>query len=94
MEISEQRFIIVIGGDTSGRASTDTNCNTTYTPPKTVSGNRVTVDNAAWVTDVLTGDEYLIQCTAGWVGSLLCVFRRRKIDTVLVAQFLFAKTQE
>jgi hypothetical protein len=53
----------------SGTVNTDTNCNTTYTPPNTVSGNRVTVDNAAWVTDIATSDQYLIQCTANWVGS-------------------------
>jgi len=52
-----------------GTVNTDTNCNTTYNPPKTYSGNRVTVDNAAWVTDTATGDQYLIQCTAGWAGS-------------------------
>src|SRR5262249_25614307 len=60
-----------LGGitDIHGTVDTETNCNTTYTPAKTVSGNRITVDNAAWVTDVKTGDEYLIKCTAGWAGS-------------------------
>jgi hypothetical protein len=53
----------------NGTVNTNTDCNTTYTPPRTTSGNRITVDNAAWVTDVATGDEYLIQCTANWVGS-------------------------
>src|SRR5262249_23324039 len=55
--------------DIDGTVHTHTNCDTTYTPPKTDSGNWITVDNAAWVTDVKTGDEYLIKCTAGWVGS-------------------------
>lgn len=53
----------------SGTVDTNTDCSTTYRPPQTVHGNRVTVDNAAWVTDVATGDQYLIQCTANWVGS-------------------------
>jgi hypothetical protein len=55
--------------NTSGTVNADTNCSTTYTPSQTVEGNRVTVENASWVTDVATGDEYLIECTAGWVGS-------------------------
>src|SRR5215472_12176786 len=49
--------------DIHGTVDTDTTCDTTYTPPQTVSGNRVTIDNAAWVTDAQTGDEYFIQCT-------------------------------
>jgi hypothetical protein len=60
------------GGDTttvSGTVNTTTNCNTTYTPPQTHTGNRVTIDNAAWVTDTVTGDRYLIRCTANWSGS-------------------------
>jgi hypothetical protein len=60
------------GGGTAnvyGTVNTNTDCNTTYTPSRTTTGNRITVDNAAWVTDVGTGDEYLIQCTANWVGS-------------------------
>jgi hypothetical protein len=53
----------------NGTVSTDSNCNTTYTPPQTMNGNRITVDNSAWVTDTATGDQYLIQCTANWRGS-------------------------
>ena len=53
----------------NGTVNTNTDCNTTYTPPRTTNGNRITVDNAAWVTDLDTGDEYLIQCTANWVAS-------------------------
>lgn len=59
-------------GDTTninGTTNTDTNCNTTYRPPQTTSGNIVTVDNASWVRDVATGDRYLIQCTSHWAGS-------------------------
>lgn len=53
----------------SGTVSTDTNCNTTSTPPQTMNGNRITVENAAWVTDIATSDQYLILCTANWVAS-------------------------
>lgn len=53
----------------NGTVNTTNDCNTTYTPPQTVNGNRVTVNNGSWVTDVATGDRYLIQCTANWVGS-------------------------
>jgi len=53
----------------SGTVNTTTNCNSTYTPPHTTTGNVVTVDNASWVTDVVTDDQYLIQCTAHWRGS-------------------------
>jgi hypothetical protein len=59
-------------GDTTninGTVNANTDCNTTYRPPQTTSGNRITVDNASWVTDTVSGDRYLIQCTAGWVGS-------------------------
>ena len=54
---------------TYGTGNTDTTCRSTYTPPQTVQGNRITVDNASWVTDLATGDQYLIECTAGWAGS-------------------------
>jgi hypothetical protein len=53
----------------NGTVYTNNDCNTTSTPSQTVNGNRITVNNASWVTDVATGDQYLIQCTAGWVGS-------------------------
>jgi hypothetical protein len=53
----------------NGTVNADTNCNTTYRPPQTTSGNIVTVDNASWVTDINSGDRYLIQCTAHWAGS-------------------------
>ena len=53
----------------NGTTNTDTNCSTTYRPPQTTSGNIVTVNNASWVRDIATGDRYLIQCTAHWVGS-------------------------
>jgi hypothetical protein len=59
-------------GDTTnvnGNVYANTNCDTTYRPPQTTTGNRVTVDNASWVTDINTGDRYLIQCTANWAGS-------------------------
>jgi len=55
--------------DINGTVRTNNDCDTAYTPPQTVTRNRITVDNASWVTDVSTGDQYLIQCTAGWVGS-------------------------
>jgi len=55
--------------DVNGTVNANTNCNSTYTPPKTTTGNRVTVDNAAWVTDVNSGDQYLIQCSANWAAS-------------------------
>ncbi len=60
-----------VGNTTNVYGTTDanTNCNTTYRPPQTTTGNRITVDNASWVTDINSGDQYLIQCTAGWVGS-------------------------
>jgi hypothetical protein len=53
----------------NGTVNSNTSCNTTYTPPQTTNGNWVTVENASWVTDVATGDQYLIQCTAHWRGS-------------------------
>ena len=55
--------------DINGTVSANTNCNSTYTPPKTTSGNIVTVNNASWVTDINLGDQYLIECTAHWRGS-------------------------
>lgn len=55
--------------DINGTVNTNTDCDTTYRPPATATGNRVTVDNSAWVTDMATGDRYLIQCTANWVAS-------------------------
>jgi hypothetical protein len=68
----------------NGTVNTQTNCNSTYTPPQTTNGNWVTVDNAAWVTDVATGDSYLIQCTAHWRGSkcagLLGGFYQAQLD--------------
>jgi hypothetical protein len=53
----------------NGTVDSNTGCNTTYHPPTTYNGNRVTVDNSSWVTDVQTGEQYLIECTAGWAGS-------------------------
>jgi hypothetical protein len=53
----------------NGTVNTTTNCNSTYRPPQTTNGNRITVDNSAWVTDTATGDQYLIECTANWRGS-------------------------
>lgn len=53
----------------NGTVDTQTNCNSTYTPPQTNTGNWTTVDNAAWITDVANGDSYLIECTAHWRGS-------------------------
>jgi hypothetical protein len=50
-------------------ANTNTNCSGSYTPPSTVVGNSVTVNNSDWVTDVNTGDLYLLECTANWRGS-------------------------
>ena len=55
--------------DINGQVYTNTDCSTTSTPARTTSGNRVTVNNSAWLTDTATGDQYLIECTAGWVGS-------------------------
>lgn len=55
--------------DINGQVSTNTDCSTTSTPTRTTSGNRVTVSNSAWLTDTATGDQYLIECTAGWAGS-------------------------
>ena len=55
--------------DVYGTTNANTNCNTTYRPAQTTTGNRVTVDNASCVTDINSGDQYLIQCTAGWAGS-------------------------
>jgi len=53
----------------NGQVNTNTDCSTTSTPARTTSGNRVTVNNSAWLTDTATGDQYLIECTASWVGS-------------------------
>jgi hypothetical protein len=53
----------------NGTITNNTDCNATYVPPQTTRGNWVTVDNASWVTDIATGDQYLIQCTAHWRGS-------------------------
>jgi len=50
-------------------ANSTTNCSGSYTSPSTVVGNSVTVNNSDWVTDVNTGDLYLLQCTANWRGS-------------------------
>jgi hypothetical protein len=50
-------------------ANSTTNCSGSYTPPSTVVGNSVTVNNSDWVTDVNTGDLYLLECTANWRGS-------------------------
>lgn len=50
-------------------ANSTTNCSGSYTPPSTVAGNSVTVNNSDWVTDVNTGDLYLLECTANWRGS-------------------------
>ena len=55
--------------DVNGTVNANTNCDTTYRPPQTTTGNRVTVDNASWVTDINSGDQYLIKCTAGWAAS-------------------------
>lgn len=55
--------------DVYGNVNANTDCSTTYHPPQTTTGNRVTVDNASWVTDLGSGDQYLIRCTAGWAGS-------------------------
>lgn len=55
--------------DVNGTVNTTTNCNSTYRPPQTTNGNRITVDNSAWVTDTSTGDRYLIECTANWRAS-------------------------
>jgi hypothetical protein len=52
-----------------GTVNASTNCNSTYKPAQTTNGNAVTVDNASWVTDINSGDRYLIQCTAHWRGS-------------------------
>jgi hypothetical protein len=67
----------------NGTVNADTNCNTTYRPPQTTSGNIVTVDHASWVTDVNSGDRYLIQCTAHWVGSKCCYLEEGTFKAVL-----------
>ena len=41
--------------DVYGTTNANTNCNTTYRPAQTTTGNRVTVDNASWVTDINSG---------------------------------------
>jgi len=53
----------------NGTVDSNSSCHTAYTPPQTETTNWATVDNASWVTDVATGDEYLIRCTAHWRGS-------------------------
>lgn len=60
-----------IGSNTSvsGSVNADTDCTTTYRPPTTRTGNRVTVENASWVMDTASGDEYLIECMANWIAS-------------------------
>jgi hypothetical protein len=55
--------------DINGQVYTNTDCSTTSNPARTTTGNRVTVSNSAWLTDTATGDQYLIECTASWVGS-------------------------
>jgi hypothetical protein len=50
-------------------ANSTTNCSGSYTPPSTVAGNSVTVNNYDWVTDINSGDLYLLECTANWRGS-------------------------
>lgn len=53
----------------NGTVDSNTSCETTTTPSQTYSGNRITVTNEAWVTDVASGDQYLLECVASWVGS-------------------------
>lgn len=53
----------------SGTVNTSTDCNSTYTPPHTTKGNIVTVDNASWVTDIASDDQYLIECTSTLEGQ-------------------------
>jgi hypothetical protein len=55
--------------DIDGSVRANTDCSTTYRPPRTTTGNRITVNNASWVTDTSSGDQYQIECTANWIAS-------------------------